>query len=210
MSTRSDRRSTSNSNTRGSSYQRRAHREWLVQEFRADVSIIRVMPPLDDDILLHPLNRQLFDLWVRRLNGAPDPNDPYAGLPYELVPACRCYRCGKLLTADEVSPDRWPIAGVDGGRYVRGNTRPSCEGCNTSTGSALGHARKAAKRAAKAARAVRVVLEPGMTWRSYPGVRFRHVTPDSGDPTPCGIVDTTHWRKDRSKTRCPSCVEASA
>lgn len=207
MSTDPNRRSTSNSNTRGSSYQRRAHRQWLVEQFRADVDVIVVHDPVGE-LTIRYREAWQYRQMLRRLE--PGTSDPFSGMPYDLVPVCRCWRCGELLTAEEVSPDRWPVAGVDGGRYVKGNTRPSCESCNTKVGSALGHARKAAKRATKAARAVRVALPPGARWMSYPGVRFRHVAPDSGEPTPCGITDTSHWSPDRKKTRCPSCVTASA
>lgn len=207
MSTDPNRRSTSNSNSRGSSYQRRAHRQWLVQEFRADVDIIIVHDPIGD-LTVRPNNRWEYDSMIRRLR--PGSRNIFSGMSYELVTVCRCWRCGKLLTAEEVSPDRWPIAGVDGGRYVKGNTRPSCEACNTKVGSALGHARKAAKRATKAARAVRVALPPGAAWRSSAGDRHRHVVlapHDRPARTLCG-KSTAFW--DKKKTRCPECVAASA
>jgi hypothetical protein len=53
-----------------------------------------------------------------------------------LEPACRCYRCGKLLTVDTVTVDRI-IPGAHGGRYVRGNIRPACGPCNSETGGAI-------------------------------------------------------------------------
>lgn len=47
--------------------------------------------------------------------------------------ACRCYRCGTLLTVNTVTVDRI-IPGCDGGRYVRNNIRPACSLCNSEVG----------------------------------------------------------------------------
>lgn len=60
-----------------------------------------------------------------------DTGDPDA------VPACRCWRCGKLLTADTVTIDRWPVPGIDGGKYTVTNTRPACDKCNPTTGATI-------------------------------------------------------------------------
>ena len=101
------RRGTTNRNRRGSSEDRRRRREWLVQTYRADV-----------------------DAW-------PDLTVPAKFGPkrgYGL-PACRCYRCGLLLTADTVTVDRL-IPGCRGGTYRRSNIRPACSGCNSETGGA--------------------------------------------------------------------------
>lgn len=51
--------------------------------------------------------------------------------------ACRCWRCGKLLTADTVTIDRWPVPGIDGGKYTATNTRPACATCNPTTGATV-------------------------------------------------------------------------
>lgn len=59
-------------------------------------------------------------------------------------PACRCYRCGELLTVDTVTADRIK-PGIEGGTYVRSNIRPACGPCNSSTGQALAVARRATK-----------------------------------------------------------------
>jgi hypothetical protein len=48
-------------------------------------------------------------------------------------PACRCYRCGHLLTVDTVSADRI-IPGCRGGTYRRNNIRPACERCQSVVG----------------------------------------------------------------------------
>lgn len=54
--------------------------------------------------------------------------------------ACPCWRCGAELTEETLTVDRI-IAGVDGGRYVRGNIRPACGPCNSETGGGL-HTRR--------------------------------------------------------------------
>lgn len=45
-----------------------------------------------------------------------------------------CSFCGRPLTAETMSKDRYPIPGRKGGRYVRGNVRPACLSCNASEG----------------------------------------------------------------------------
>jgi hypothetical protein len=49
---------------------------------------------------------------------------------------CRCYRCGRLLGFSLITVDRI-VPGCQGGRYVRGNIRPSCAACNSETGGAV-------------------------------------------------------------------------
>ena len=53
----------------------------------------------------------------------------------------RCYRCSTELTVDTVTSDRI-VPGAEGGTYRRDNIRPACGPCNTSTGGALGAARR--------------------------------------------------------------------
>jgi len=104
------RRGTSNGNARGSSDERRRRREWLVETYRADVDV-------------HVI--ELFNgtsLMVGVLPGTEGGQR-----------ACRCYRCGALLTADTVSVDRIK-PGCRGGTYARSNIRPSCGRCNSVTG----------------------------------------------------------------------------
>jgi hypothetical protein len=105
-------RGTTNRNDRGSSYSRRRRREWLVETYRANVDVV-IIPGLP-----------------AQLGGS----EPYT------VPACRCYRCGCLLTVETVTVDRI-IPGCLGGTYKRNNIRPACGTCNSSTGGSL---RKAA------------------------------------------------------------------
>ncbi len=47
----------------------------------------------------------------------------------------RCsYACGRRLTFETLTVDRYPVPGCDGGTYRRGNIRPACEPCNSSFG----------------------------------------------------------------------------
>jgi len=46
---------------------------------------------------------------------------------------CRCYRCKKFLGWLNLTIDRI-VPGCQGGKYVRGNIRPCCGHCNSSTG----------------------------------------------------------------------------
>lgn len=114
-------RGTSNSNARGSSYERRRRREWLVETYRANVDV----EPLPR---LYALGRAQWELDT--------------GLTPVEVPlgegdrACRCYRCGRPLTVETVTVDRI-IPGKNGGTYRRDNIRPACGPCNSETGGAL-------------------------------------------------------------------------
>lgn len=110
-------RGGSNGNERGGSDARRRRREWLVQTFRADVNVIRI-----PDLV------KVADGWVESFILLPaDQERP------DSEPACRCFRCGTLLTVDMVSADRIK-PGCDGGTYRRENIRPACYRCNSVTG----------------------------------------------------------------------------
>ena len=100
------RRGTTNGNARGGSDDRRRRREWLVQTFRADADVIVV--PLEPPVTTATL----------------------VGMG---EPACRCYRCGVLLTVNTVTADRIK-PGCQGGTYRRENLRPACQHCNSLTG----------------------------------------------------------------------------
>lgn len=104
------RRGTTNGNARGGSEDRRRRREWLVQTYRANEDVILI-----DTFLVDPLVVGV----IPGTEGA--------------HPACRCYRCGQLLTADTLTVDRI-IPGCRGGTYARTNIRPACGTCNSSTG----------------------------------------------------------------------------
>lgn len=108
-------RGTTNGNARGSSYTRAARRQWLVDKYRANVDALVPgggAPGSEPDLLLYPV-----------MIGSG-------------IPACRCYRCGVLLTAETVTVDRI-IPGCKGGTYRRNNIRPACGPCNSETGGAL-------------------------------------------------------------------------
>lgn len=107
------RRGTSNSNQRGSSYSRRRRREWLVETYRADVDIALLGPNRVEPLILFR------------------PAPLGTGMA-----ACRCYRCGDLLTVDTVTVDRI-VPGCKGGTYRRSNIRPACGKCNSETGGGL-------------------------------------------------------------------------
>lgn len=113
------RRGTSNGNERGSAEGRRRRREWLVVTYRADVDVLvlRDVGGSGRDVLI-PVD-------VRRGERFPDQQ-----------PACRCYRCGALLTVDTVTADRIK-PGCQGGTYRRDNIRPACGPCNSITGGAV-------------------------------------------------------------------------
>jgi hypothetical protein len=106
------RRGTSNGNARGGSEDRRRRREWLVATYRADVDVV-LLPgqygELDTVLVTVPVGTE----------GA--------------LAACRCYRCGQLLTTETVTVDRIR-PGCQGGTYARTNIRPACGRCNSSTG----------------------------------------------------------------------------
>lgn len=53
------------------------------------------------------------------------------------------FGCGTHVTYETVTIDRFPIPGIEGGTYRRGNIRPACGFCNSSDGAKLGHRRKA-------------------------------------------------------------------
>lgn len=52
-------------------------------------------------------------------------------------------KCLGSVDFDTISVDRHPIPGCQGGKYVKGNIRPSCGPCNASDGGTLGGIRKA-------------------------------------------------------------------
>ena len=46
--------------------------------------------------------------------------------------------CPGYVDFDSMTVDRWPLSGVKGGRYVRGNIRPAWGSCNYADGGKLG------------------------------------------------------------------------
>jgi 5-methylcytosine-specific restriction endonuclease McrA len=115
-------RGTTNKNVSGNNEDRRRRREWLIETYRADADL------------------SSFEVQT-------GPWTPPARVQCPLgsgEPACRCYRCGKLMTAETLTVDRI-IPGCKGGTYRRDNIRPACGKCNSSTGSALAARPKKAK-----------------------------------------------------------------
>ena len=97
--------------TRGNTTDRQRRKEWLLATYRANVDYA---PGYTDDLPPE---------WSAAVFGT--------GLP-----ACRCYRCGKLLTIDTMTVDRI-IPGCQGGTYRRNNIRPSCADCANKQGAEL-------------------------------------------------------------------------
>lgn len=111
---------TCNGGDRGNTADRRRRREWLVAAFRADVDIIRIYWPSANEWTESP--------WSDDLRSIADRSERLA--------ACRCYRCGELLSVHTVSPDRI-IPGCQGGTYRRNNIRPACLRCQSVTGNEI-------------------------------------------------------------------------
>ena len=55
---------------------------------------------------------------------------------------CSFEDCDVELTFETITVDRYPLAGINGGTYKRGNIRPACAFCNSSDGAAIAHSRK--------------------------------------------------------------------
>lgn len=70
---------------------------------------------------------------------------------------CLCSTCPTVLTFDTLTVDRYPIPGVDGGTYRRGNIRPQCQPCASKQGGDMSKERKARKHAAAVLAAVAVL-----------------------------------------------------
>jgi hypothetical protein len=120
-------RGTTNKNARGSSSDRRRRREWLVEHYRANTN---ANVHLVESGTLVVVPADCHGTYSDDVEVTKD------------VPACRCYRCGCLLTVDTVTVDRI-IPGCQGGTYRRDNIRPACGHCNSEVGGAL---RSTAKR----------------------------------------------------------------
>jgi len=115
-------RGTTNENARGNSRDRAARRAWLVQTYRADVDVLLFTNEQDVPTLTDG-RPEVVAAIAARVPG------PVSGW----LMACRCYRCGSLLTEETLTVDRI-IPGCKGGTYRRSNIRPACGGCNSSTG----------------------------------------------------------------------------
>lgn len=58
---------------------------------------------------------------------------------------CAFEGCSEMLTKNTVTVDRWPIPGIEGGRYVRGNIRPACSYHNSKDGAMIAFNRRMAR-----------------------------------------------------------------
>lgn len=103
-------RAEASRNERGSAESRRRRREWLLDTYRANVDAFVV-----DGEVRDPAPLWLEGTWER---------------------ACRCYRCGRLLTLLTLTVDRI-VPGCQGGTYRRTNIRPACFDCNRETGNGV-------------------------------------------------------------------------
>jgi hypothetical protein len=98
--------------TRGNVTDRQRRREWLLTTYRANYDLNPHYDP------------------------ALQPPEYAPALLGTGIPACRCYRCGKLLTLITLTVDRIK-PGCQGGTYRRSNIRPSCSDCANKQGGEL-------------------------------------------------------------------------
>lgn len=129
-------RGTTNRNDRGSSYNRAARRAWLLETYRADVDAITVKSALSGSVNVWFAKTAADQVYL--LDRLLD--DEYFTVE-SVKPACRCYRCGFLLTGETLTVDRI-IPGCMGGTYRRNNIRPACGPCNIHTGNQVRDARR--------------------------------------------------------------------
>lgn len=185
-------RGTTNRNARGGSPARRARRRWLVQTFRADQDLYRVtrLSGFADVVAW-----QVTDAAANRAIWED------VGATVEQIPACRCYRCGILLTEDTVSPDRI-IPGCEGGTYRRENIRPACEACQSLTGAMLGLERRSAIKGELEAKAIERSRHPG----KFQGVVRAQVETENGSQRR-QVFGCTH--KHSSQDRALECAKSA-
>lgn len=130
------RRGTTNGNARGNTEDRRRRREWLVRTYRANRDLL-TFEPGRGRVVDDTAGREVYRVALIGVT-----LDVAVG---EGEAACRCYRCGTLLTVETVTVDRI-TPGVMGGTYRRNNIRPACAGCNSETGGALASRPRAVRR----------------------------------------------------------------
>ena len=132
-------RGASNKNEAGNSEDRRRRKVWLVSNWSADVAVAKTTYEQDGEETTYcfpvALTVTVDDLITQRITANAE---PFFGtlVRAEIMPACRCYRCGTVLTVETVTADR-RIPGVLGGTYRQDNLRPACGPCNSITGGAL-------------------------------------------------------------------------
>lgn len=74
--------------------------------------------------------------WLVRTYRADHDLEEFVDGAWVHVPACRCFRCGYLMTVETLTVDRI-IPGCKGGKYRHDNIRPACGPCNTAIGAGL-------------------------------------------------------------------------
>lgn len=123
-------RGTSNSGLTGSSEDRRRRKRYLLETYRADVDVLTIRKDDWEAVaLLGKIAEKYGPGQVFLYDVAPGGD---AGTQLWTVPlgegeiACRCFRCGCLLTCATLECDRI-VSGKKGGKYVRDNVRPCCE-----------------------------------------------------------------------------------
>lgn len=137
-------RGASNTNDRGNTDTRRARKAWMIEAYRADRDLKffprSVDAPAWVDSQTPYLGGHRFETYVITPEGIT------CDVPLgEGEPACRCYRCGTLLTIDTVTVDKI-FTRPEGGTYRTPtqdrreratNCRPACNDCQIITGAPL-------------------------------------------------------------------------
>lgn len=122
------RRGTSNSNDRGSSYDRRVRRAWIMATYASEVpGLVRCYrcgchlynPDTVESQVTGFVVEGLEINWSQIFNS------------YQMWTPQLGQRTLRELTIDRIIP------GCKGGTYRRNNIRPACGGCNSETGGAL-------------------------------------------------------------------------
>lgn len=58
---------------------------------------------------------------------------------------CSFDGCTQMVTFHTITVDRFPVPGIEGGRYIRGNIRPACSYHNSKDGSQIAMNRRMAR-----------------------------------------------------------------
>lgn len=113
--------------TRGNTTDRARRKQWLLDTYAADRVLVL------EEHVQRPYGVRADSAWM------------YEGPGVTILPCCRCYRCGKLLTIETVTVDRI-VPGHLGGTYRRSNIRPSCSDCANKQGGEIQRDKKKARR----------------------------------------------------------------
>lgn len=132
---------------RGNTNDRRARKAYLVQTYRADTDALITVDVHGAIEQINPMPGVSVENLLDHFTG----DNHYISV--DRVAACRCFRCGELLTveagnitADRIVPGCVKIREYpNGGTYARKNIRPCCSGCNSRTGNEFKAALKLVK-----------------------------------------------------------------